>query len=272
MKLKSFLIFIIFSNAAIAVFAITSTSERYVFIDVGQGDSSLSQAADYSYLIDTGPTGEVVRNIGKYIGRRKYLDAVFITHYDKDHSGGILELVKRYKIGVLVFPSFDGKTYPQTATMPDYLFLAVNIARNNGTKITAAKAGTTIDFGGEKLEVLLPDNRFGLKEDNDNSIVIFAITKVKRILFAADISQKAEKKLVDKYGKRLKVDILKVAHHGAKSSSGEEFLKAVSPDMAIVSVGKNFFGHPTREALLRLLNIGAEIRRTDYEGDIEIEM
>lgn len=250
---------------------ITPAPERYVFMNVGQGDASLSQAADYSYLIDTGPTGETVRNIGKHMGRRKYLDAVFITHYDKDHSGGILELVKRYKIGVLVFPSFDGKTYPQTAAMPDYLFLAVNIARNNGTKITAVKAGTRIGFGEEKLEVLSPDNRLGLKEDNDNSIVIFAITKTERTLFAADISQKAERELINKYGKRLKADILKVAHHGARSSTGEEFLRAASPDTAIVSVGKNFFGHPTKEVLQRLIVAGAKIRRTDYEGDIEIE-
>ncbi len=270
MKSKPLLILLIFFNAVSALM-IAPTPKRYVFMDVGQGDAALSQSGSHIYLVDTGPEGGIVRKIGEYLGRRKYLDVVFISHYDKDHSGGALEIAKRYEIGALVFPSADGKTYPDTTSMPYELFEAMNIARARGTRVTAVTSGTKIDFGEEQLEILSPDIRMKLKGDNDNSIVIFAIAKPKRILFAADISQKAEEKLMRKYGKLLRADILKVAHHGAKSSTGDRLLKYVRPELAIISVGKNFYGHPAKETLQRLILAGAKIRRTDYEGDIQLE-
>lgn len=269
MKFGSLILSLIFFNIVLCFLIVGKYDNRLVFLDVGQGDSTLSILKDSAYLIDTGPKGNVVRNIGRYLGLRKYIDVVFVTHYDLDHYGGITELVKRYKIGVLVFPSVNGKSYP--SDMSQNLFEAMSSARNQDTRIVAVKSGVGIDFTDERLEIISPDKDFKLNSDNDNSLVIYAIAKDKTVLFTADIGKEAEEMLVNKYGKSLKAEILKVSHHGSKSSSDENFLKTVMPQTAIISVGNNFYGHPAKEILLRLLKNGAKIRRTDQEGDIIIE-
>lgn len=237
------------------------------FLNVGQGDSAFVVTPQkHQILIDGGPDSTVVGKIAKQMpfwDRR--LDLVILSHPEKDHMQGLLEILKRYKADYIVWSGIKKSD-------PEYLeWLNVLVRQKNaGAKIITAVSGQEIKAGNLKIEILNPaENLFGKEvgsSSNDTSVVAKLIYGKNSFLFAGDIDAKAEAELVKK--ENLKSDVLKVAHHGSKYSSSDVFLQAVVPKFAVIEVGKNTFGHPTPEAISRLQNVGAQIFRTDQSGDM----
>jgi len=257
----------IFFNLCLFVFLIFSDRSGFVFLSVGQGDAALKFDKDYAFLVDAGPKGEATRGVSRILGRRKYLDIVFISHSDKDHWGGFPEVSRRYKIGAVVFPA-DSSSRPEIEKMPSELFESLVVAEKNGSRLIALRSGDSINFGSESLIVLSPDNAPSLKGNNNRSLVFSFVSPQNKFLFVGDIGRTTEKYLIKKYGRELDTDILKVSHHGSKSSSGADFLSLASPEAAVISVGKNSYGHPSPEVITRLIEAGSEVFRTDFSGDI----
>ena len=187
------------------------------------------------------------------------LDYVFISHFDTDHYGGLLYLMENVKIKTLIFLKQEKESQEYKEVM--------EIVNQKKIKIRTLKAGDKIELEKDiMIEVLYPTNE-KFEDQNNNSMVLKLKYGEFKMLFTGDIEQKAEKDILEK-----KIDvsatILKVAHHGSKGSTTEEFLKKVNPQIAVIGVGKNNFGHPSREVLKRLEKYEVTTYRTDQNGEI----
>ncbi len=235
------------------------------YMDVGQGDSILIQFPEERVaLIDGGTreSGEKVVNYIKNLGIER-IDYLIATHPHEDHIGGLPEVVRNFEIGKIYMPD-------KTANTKIFEELLTEID-NKGLNITIAKGLQTIIDENNLSFVILAPLKGDYPETNDYSIV----TKIEYVensfLFTGDIEREAEMDLVEA-GFNLKSDVLKVAHHGSSTSSTLEFLKEVTPDYSVISLGKdNSYGHPHKEILERLNTIGTKILRTDELGDIVIQ-
>lgn len=268
--LKILLIFLFFANflAWLKVYDLSEPQAlEVIFFDIGQGDSIFIETSEkHQILIDGGPDSRVLEKLGKVMPFwDRTLDLVISTHPERDHLQGLIEVLKNYKVENILWTGVvtEGALYRQWLKA-----LALEDA-----DIYIAKAGQRIEGGGIVLEILYPFEELvnrKCKNLNDTSIVIHLIFKKTSFLFAGDISKNIERKIILKEEENLDSDLLKVAHHGSKTSSSEEFLKAVSPLFAVISVGANHYGHPSLEVLQRLENFKIKILRTDREGDIKI--
>jgi beta-lactamase superfamily II metal-dependent hydrolase len=207
-----------------------------IFFDVGQGDSSLIITPDKkTILIDCGEFDDAARYLG--IMNITYLDVLIITHPDSDHAGGCDEV--RKSTGV-------GKTITNENTKKDF-------------KLDITKTA--------KFEIIVAyDTNGRYKDDNDNSVLLKLKYGKASFLFTGDCGWKCENEIMKT--EKIDVDVLKVGHHGSKYSSSERFLEKTTPAIAIISVGKNSYGHPTNETLERLEKVNADVYRTDMDGSI----
>ena len=244
------------------------------FIDVGQGDACLIDTAyGKKILIDTGGSTDGTYDVGKnitlpYLLDRKVLklDYVIISHFDSDHCDGLTEVIKYIKIKNLIISKQSEISYEYTKL--------INMAKQKNIKILIVKAGDKIQLDKETyINIISPEDNLKFNDLNNNSIVFSLKYRKFSILFTGDIEREAEEYLIKKYKKTniLKADILKVAHHGSKSSSTQEFLKEINPKIALIGVGAdNNFGHPNFEVIDRLKNYDVKIYRTDECGEISI--
>jgi competence protein ComEC len=277
-KYKKTTYFIIFVLACLNFFAWQEVFYLYEikdlkvnFLSVGQGDSAfIKTSQNHQILIDGGPDSTVVSKIAKQMPFwDRSLDLVILSHPEKDHMQGIIEILKRYKADYIVWSGIK----KQDAEYLEWLKVLVK-QKNAGAKIITAESGQKIKIGDLAIDILNPEeNLFGkeVKNVNETSIVTKLIYGKNSFLFVGDIGFETEKKLVSAYSQEdveLKADVLKVAHHGSKYSTSEEFLQSIKPSIAVISVGKNSYGHPTPETLQRLENFGINVLQTDQFGDI----
>jgi len=235
-----------------------------IFCNVGQGEAILLEYGSYQILVDGGPDNSVLSCLGKVMPfwDRK-IELVILTHPEADHLTGLIEVVKRYQVGKLM------KTKAVNET-PEFQALTAAIEKRQ-VKVQELTSGDKIKLKQLNLEILWPFNK-GLsfvKNFNQGSVVILGQYGSFSFLLPGDITETEEQTLVN-LGSLKPVDLLKVAHHGSKFSTSQRFLEAVQPKTAVISVGKNSFGHPTPEVLGRLKAVGAKILRTDELGTVEV--
>lgn len=238
---------------------------KVIFLDVGQGDAILLQSAQgLNVLIDGGPDREIIYKLDRYIPfYNRRIDLIISTHFDYDHFAGLIEVLKRYKVKKIISNGFEES---------EPLFREWNKLIEQ-KKIPSEKSDDSLSIFLNKdlvLDFLWPDinTESGIEmDDNFYSIVFQLKHQNNKFLFMADVPVEAEIELMNKK-ENLKSDVIKIAHHGSKYSSSLEFLRSVEPKYAVISVGKNSFGHPSLRVIKNLENIGAEILRTDEKGDI----
>ena len=214
-------------------------SNEVSFINVGQGDSTLIRVKNKTILVDTG--GSLYKDIANdtlipYLKKKRIykLDAVFITHYDMDHYYALESLKANFRVK-------DIYDYTNFSNYDNEILQIYNFNNINYEKV----------------------------EENSRSLVLGFSLGGKNFLLMGDAPSEIEKEIIKKY-KKLDCDILKVGHHGSDTSSSLEFLKAVTPEEAIISCGvNNSYGHPSEEVVNRLNDLDIKIRRTDLEGTIE---
>jgi len=237
------------------------------FFDVGQGDAIFIETPQrHQILIDGGPDSAILEKLAKEMPFwDRTIDLIILTHPEKDHLAGLIEVLKRYKVENILWTG----VIRDTAEFKEW----EKSIKGERAKIFIAKSGQKIIMPKTVLGILYPlENLEGeeLKDSNNTSIVAKLVFKENSFLFTGDIYKSIEKELITKETD-IDSDVLKVAHHGSKTSSSEEFMKEVSPQEAVISAGKdNPYGHPHQEVLEILEKYGIRILRTDLDGDIKI--
>ncbi|MDO8569936.1 MAG: ComEC/Rec2 family competence protein [bacterium] len=239
------------------------------FLDIGQGDAIFIDSPRHGrVLIDGGANRKVLSELGKILPfADKRIDVIVGTHPDKDHIGGLPEIVSRYDVGLFLEPGVESEN-----TIDDEL--EKRIEKNNIPKLLA-KRGMVINFGdGVKLQILfpLPGQDVSNWETNSASIVARLVYGDKSFLLTGDSPIRIENVLLNLDQSLLDSDVLKAGHHGSRTSTSLAYVKAVSPEYAVISVGKdNTYGHPHKEVLAILEKVGAKIVSTVESGTIHFE-
>lgn len=232
------------------------------YIDVGQGDGILIQTPmGKNIMIDTGTTESRHRVVLylKNLGIKK-IDILVGTHPHWDHIGGMADIINMFQIG---------KVYMPKVTNTTKTFIGTIIAiKNKGLTITTPVAGTYVDVEPDiKLQILAPCSA-SYERLNNYSIVLKLTYGRKSFLFAGDAETLSEREMISK-GYNLSADVLKIGHHGSRTSTSSAFLKAVNPKYAVISVWKyNTFGLPSRNIMNKLKSAGVTVYRTDESGTI----
>ncbi len=279
---------------ALAIFFIINLPDQnmhLVFCDVGQGDAILVTYKNNQVLIDGGLSQNSGRLLSCLSSKIPFwdrtLEVVVNTHPDEDHFGGLAEIIKRYRIGNFLHGGFDNprswrfeefkKTLIDKKVCSEYippvdtfsidkLYFESHfpfLAKNQPSEQLQQKY-----FDGNK-DCLQPEFRSKADNLNNSSIVLQLNFGDFDALLTGDIEAEIEQILVWR-DKISPVEILKIAHHGSKTSTTEEMLTAAEPEMAVISVGENSFGHPAEEVLDRLRKFNIPTLKTDEEGTIEI--
>lgn len=243
-------------------------------IDVGQGDAiAVRTPAGRWLLIDTGPRTDRfdagASRIAPYLrdhGARR-LEVMVLTHPDLDHIGGAPALLQSFPVGALIDPALPAAKEGFYATMA--------AARASGVRWYSGRAGREITVDGVTLSILAPEEPTldGPLEANDLSVVFRLAWGGFAALFTGDAPRSVENALVALHDTALAVDLLKVGHHGSRTSTGDSLLMAARPRLAIVSVGaRNRYGHPDPGVVARLGRFGVRILRTDENGSIVVRI
>lgn len=235
------------------------------YLDVGQGDSEFIELPNGEcMLIDAAESGysyQIISTI-EDLGYSE-INYLVATHPHSDHIGGMADVVNSFDIGEIYMPN----AVTDTATYENLL----TVISDKNYSINTAKAGEVIYSDSEcEIEILAPVSE-EYSNLNNYSVVVKITYGVNSFLFTGDAEVLVEEELIGNSSSKLDCDVLKVSHHGSNSSSSDEFIKAVSPEYAVISVGAgNSYGHPHEEILQKLVGIGAEVFRTDSDGTVTI--
>ena len=248
------------------IFATRTIPSTLYVLDIGQGDSQLIVLASergrsaIKILIDGGRDKTVLTALDEALGSldNKYIDMVILTHTDLDHMGGLIEVARRYDIGMFISNGREGTTEA-------YGVLTETLAERDIPTLILLE-GDTIRYGDNRLAILSPDRALlASKEVNESGIAMMLQSEGTKTLFTADIGLATENMLLEKKYD-LAADILKVGHHGSKNSSSENFIAAVRPLVSVIGVGKNSYGHPTARVLETLELAGSRVYRPHQGG------
>jgi len=232
------------------------------FLNVGQGDSTLLNFENkVQVLIDAGPSAAVLSDLSKNLPfYDRYIDLVILSHPEKDHFYGLFAVLDSYNVGAFIFNGvFKGKLFDKL----------ISKIKHKKIPIIVLKQNDRIIYGENQFKVLWPKDIQGLSP-NESSLVLKFVNPKMKILFAGDISSKTEQKISDLFD--VKSDVLKAAHHGSKYSSCQTFLDKVMPKISVISVGKNTYGHPSKEIISRMRNLGAQVYTTLRDGTIKLKI
>jgi competence protein ComEC len=238
------------------------------FLDVGQGDAAaIRTPGGHWVLVDAGPRDERYdagrRVVAPFLARAgaRRISAVVVSHAHLDHVGGVPAILERFPVDAVLEPgdlvaddSYDG-------------FLGAVAA--SGARWVAVRAGAAFALDSVEFRVIHPDTswaQWGLDLNEDSAVLLVEYREF-RALLAGDAGWDAEQRLLGSVGP---VDLLKVGHHGSATASGTRWLEELDPEVAVISVGRNRYGHPSREALERLAAAGSDVWRTDRDGTITV--
>ena len=229
------------------------------FLNVGQGDSELIVMPQrVKLLIDAGPdNGRAVQQLDGIVPwHNRYIDLVMISHAELDHFGGLLDVLRRYTVGAVLYngQGNDSQSFKELAAL----------VREKRIPVLRLSEGDRIQYANDVVDILSASGQ----SRNDGALVAKFTGDGVTALFTGDISAETEQWLIR--NKQIAADIVKIAHHGSRFSSTEEFLAAVHPRIAVIEVGKNSYGHPTKEALQHIAAVGARMFRTDRDGTVRL--
>ena len=233
-------------------------------LDVGQGESVILTSGGETALVDCGSSnsykdpGGLAADTLHSMGVRE-LSAVVVTHYHADHTNGLYEVLRRIPVQTVYLPDIEDE-YGVRERL-------VSLAEEKGAQVTYVTKETADTLGDTVLTLYPPVQSGG--DLNELGLTALASAGDFDLLITGDMSGSTEKKLVETYALP-DIEVLVVSHHGSRYSSNRRFLKAVTPEAAVISVGDNNYGHPSEETLQRLLAVGADIWRTDQQGTIRI--
>lgn len=237
---------------------------RAAVLDVGQGESVALCSGSEAALVDCGSSnsyvdaGSVAADALQSAGIRR-LSAVIVTHYHADHTNGLTEVLTRLPVDTLYLPDIEDEY-----GVRDRL---VSLAAHQGADVVFVTGPTRIALGEAVLTVYPPLLTTG--DLNEQGLTALATAGDFDLLITGDMAGQTEQLLAQTYPLP-DVEVLVVSHHGSRYSSDESFLRAITPDNAVISVGDNRYGHPAEETLRRLQAVGAAVWRTDQQGSIRI--
>lgn len=250
----------------VAVFGESDAHARVSFLNVGQGDAILVESpSGVQVLIDGGPDRSVLRELGKELGFfDRSIDIVIATHPDKDHIAGLVDVFERYRI----------TSYIESGVTSDSIYASAlhDAVASEGLDTQYAKRGMRISLGeGMYIDILYPDRDVTHIETNTASVVARVVYGTTEFMLTGDAPSSVEEWVVA-LGGEVKSDVLKVGHHGSRTSTSELWLAAVQPAYAVVSAGKdNSYGHPHQEVTQTVQAAGAELLSIADEGTIRFE-
>ncbi|MBE6768137.1 MAG: MBL fold metallo-hydrolase [Ruminococcaceae bacterium] len=232
-------------------------------LDVGNADALVLFCDGKTMLIDAGEhnDGDNVTEYLQHLGVT-HLTYVIATHADADHIGGMREVLENFTVGEYLMATMPYGAEPTTATYWNLL----SFLEERQIKVTETKPGMERRLGGAVVEILAPVVES--EDSNEQSVVCMVNYGDTRFLFMGDAGESVEGYL---FSEDLHADFLKVSHHGAENATGENFLRRVSPTVAVISCGRNNpYGHPAAAVLSRLEQVGASVYRTDRDGHIVV--
>ncbi len=233
------------------------------FVDVGQGDCILIESGEMNMLIDAGENGEEEAVLA-YLNEQEINEFEYIiaTHPHSDHIGGMYEVISEYPVNNVIMPRLTKENTPTTVTYEKML----KAVKASGARVIAAVPGNVYSLGEAEFQVLAP---FEQDENMNNMSVVVKLTYQGRsFLLAGDAETEIEKQMLSA-DYDLTADVLKLSHHGSSTSNSKAFLQAVNPDYAVISCGEgNSYGHPHRETMDTVYDMGLSVYRTDEDGDI----
>jgi len=288
--LAGFVFILVVCGTALIVFHPGSSPEpdgrlRLDFLDVGQGDATLITFPNgATMLIDGGGKpnfgrgddeeeefepdlpriGEVVVSEFLWESGRSHIDYIVATHADADHIQGLVDVASNFSVGKVLVP--------RLATGDDDFDRLVSVISKKKIPIEVLRAGSVVEIGGVQIQILWPPSSISIpaSSENDGSLVLKLNFGTRSILMTGDIERSAETQLFNQ-GAPLRADVVKVPHHGSRTSSTQAFVDAVDPDVAVIPVGnRSRFGHPHSEVLSRWLNAGAWVVKTGESGTITV--
>ena len=241
------------------------TGLTFAMLDVGQGDALFIESpTGTQVLIDAGPARRLMGPLSQIMSPfDRSIDAIVITNPDADHISGFADVLKKYEVGILLEPG----TFNESKTFQN---IKDEIERKNIPDVLAKK-GMKLDLGGDVfIDILFPDRDVSSWNPNDGSIDSRLSYGDTSVMLTGDSTIKTEKIILEDFKKEnLTSTILKVGHHGSRTSSSDAFVKAVAPRYALISDAKdNKYGHPHQEVVDLFSEIGAKIMRTDLLGTI----
>lgn len=249
---------------------LTTADLQVHYIDVGQADSILvrvpTENGMKNMLIDAGTSDNYpASNITDYLSDLGITTIHYfvITHPHLDHIGAADEVINMFEVETAIIPECESSTKAWESVL-------TAIDENDVNTDIISKAGDTYTIGDASFKILGPIDPANEKETNNYSIVMRLVYGETAFVFTGDAETDSEEEILASFdASEFSANVLKVGHHGSTTSTSEEFLKAVSPSLAIISCGEgNSYGHPHDEILERLQNAGVEVLRTDLEGDI----
>jgi len=279
-----------------------STKLKIIFCSVGQGDAAVVSRGFTQVLIDAGPpsskTSDCLSRHLPFFDRR--LEAVIVSHPQTDHFGGLPQVLGRYLVEKFIFNGLAGDSRAWADLS--------RLVEKEGSRIITLSAGDKLKIGQVEIDVLWPKKSCelcvmgygsGVSSEDEPSQPVLGVASSRDLnadglvfklaygnfsaLFTGDIGEREEIEMAktaamaktaensNHSNRSNHLTVLKVAHHGSKTSSSVEFLAAVRPELAVIEVGKNSYGHPADEVIERLTTVGARVLRTDKDGDVVVE-